>query len=99
MGGQNSHQKYKTSSSTSSKYGEQYNQIQGRSNYVHIHGSFRDELAEVNCETLENPELKVRLVGLKCNDYMIVGFYMNKSLRYSLVPLGRVSVLRGVCSI
>jgi len=98
MGGQNSHQKYKTMSSTSSNYGEQYSQIQGRSKYVHIHGSFRDELAAVNCETLENPELKVR-TGLKCNDYMIVGFYINKSLRYSLVPLGRVSVPRDVCSI
>lgn len=84
--------------STSSIYGEQYNQIQGKSRYVYIRSLFKNELALVNCRSMENPELKIQ-IGFKCNDYMIVGFYLNKSLRYSLAPLERVSVPREVCSI
>ena len=88
---------------TSSNYGEQYNQIQGSSKYFHIQSSLNNKLASVNCEFKENPELRVPIKksGFKCNDYMIVGYWIKSfnSLRYSLFPLERVPTKREMYSI
>ena len=99
MGGKNCFQEYKFIICTSSNYGEQYNQIQGKSKYFHILNLFRNKQIKVNCEFKDDPELKSLILksGSKCNDYMIVGYNRNlfdNSLSYSLVLLERVSIRR-----